>query len=146
MDRRRPVMLLRLLWLARGAGGHWNGACGRGARNGVFRACFRAAVACRGCVVRVTFSYPRASSSEHYKGGVRLRMAPVKHRRKKYSVPPRWTGAVPLCFALCLAWLAREALGGGGSAALGTAPAGCETCEIFPNVHKHMYKSFWQDV
>ena len=39
-----------------------------------------------------------------------MRMAPVEQRRKKYLMPPRRRGAVPLCLLL-VAWLAREALG-----------------------------------
>ena len=40
----RGLVIIRII--ATGVGGHWNGACGRGARDGVFRACFWAAVAC----------------------------------------------------------------------------------------------------
>ena len=39
-----------------------------------------------------------------------MRMAPVKQRRKKYLIPARRRGAVPLCL-LWLLLLAREALG-----------------------------------
>ena len=42
----RYACLLLLGLLGRPLGGPWTGACGRGVRNGAFRACFRKIVAC----------------------------------------------------------------------------------------------------
>ena len=90
-------------------GGPWTGTWGRGARNCAFRACFRETAACRGWVVHGTFSFPCTSSSKHYKGGARCRVAPVKQGRKKYSNSGR-EGLPHMLALLCLLAMLRRPL------------------------------------